>query len=80
MIFENKSNNSAALPLDVRKGFAFPLTVVKDFEAMPHLRGQFEAQPLTKIEDLAERQSLSAHRRAKPDNLLSVRIIFQTTY
>jgi hypothetical protein len=35
----------AALPLDVRKGFAFPLVHPKDVEAAPHLFGTREAQP-----------------------------------
>ncbi len=63
----------AALPPDVRKGCAFPFVCPQLNEAMPRLCQPFEAQPLTSWYNLSERQSLSAHRRAKPENYLNKR-------
>ncbi len=41
---------SAALPLDVRKGKAFPLSSSQRCEAAPHLFGTREAQPHESLE------------------------------
>jgi len=57
----------AALPPDVRKGSAFTVKFTpKTVEAAPRLFGKGEAQPHESVERVTERQSLSAHRRAKP--------------
>ena len=58
---------SAALPPDVRKGSAFPAATVsvqqQDYASLPAL----EAEPLRNSGmTMTERQSLSAHRAAKP--------------
>ena len=55
----------AALPPDVRKGFAFPARSFSEFEAAPStlIWRRSLREPLN---DLTERQSLSAHRAAEP--------------
>ncbi len=56
----------AALPLDVRKGSAFPINCHLSFEATPHALAAITRRSLVILRNLTERQSLSAHRAAQP--------------
>src|SRR5216110_717733 len=62
---------NAALPLDVRKGSAFPSTGLFMHRGYASVRA-VEAQPLRNSRaSLTERQSLSAHQTAEPGTLTS---------
>ena len=62
---------NAALPLDVRKGYAFPATPLFMHRGYASVRA-VEAQPLPNSRaGLTERQSLSAHQTAEPRALTS---------
>jgi len=54
----------AAVPPDVRKGSAFPVTIEK---ISGGCAARVEAQPQQSFKNLTERHSLSAHRRAQPE-------------
>ncbi len=58
----------AAVPSDVRKGCAFPSGFSKDLEAMPRFAAKVR-RSLKNFEHITERHSLSAHRRAKPEEI-----------
>jgi hypothetical protein len=65
------SDADAALPPDVRKGFAFPETTCFKLRGYASVRA-VEAQPLPNPRaSLTERQSLSAHQTAEPKTLPS---------
>jgi hypothetical protein len=66
-----KDLTNAALPLDVRKGSAFPATFLDLGEASPRPLAARHSLAAEVRERLPERRSLSAHQAAKPQRLRS---------
>src|SRR5258706_15408595 len=64
----------AALPPDVRKGFAFPIPI-EEFRGSARI---VRRSPRSEIQG-AERKSLSAHQLAKPPNILCEKCSFLST-
>jgi hypothetical protein len=68
----NHATKNAALPPDVRKGSAFPSTLILNSgEAPPRPPAARHCLTAKRRERLPERQSLSAHRAAKPQTQYS---------